>query len=88
MRRVILLALTAQIICDFCYGQNYYLVTFTDKSNSPYSLSQPSEFLSERAINRRVKNGVDILPEDLPITPAYMAQLKQVSGLKIHTKHT
>ena len=32
---------------------NKYWVQFTDKNDSPYSINNPEEYLSERAIQRR-----------------------------------
>ncbi|MBU3927611.1 MAG: hypothetical protein KKB74_07375, partial [Bacteroidetes bacterium] len=49
-----------------------YFIQFTDKNNSPYSINQPEEFLSQRAIDRREKYGIVITEEDLPVNPAYL----------------
>jgi serine protease AprX len=49
-----------------------YFVRFTDKNNSPYSVENPSEFLSQRAIDRRVSQGIEIEQSDLPVNPAYL----------------
>ena len=48
-------------------AQNYYFVMLHDKANSPFSLSQPQAFLSERAIARRIKHNCPIDSMDLPI---------------------
>lgn len=50
-----------------------YLVEFTDKNNSPYSITQPSAFLSPRAIERRSRQHIDIKINDLPVNPSYVA---------------
>ncbi len=47
-------------------SQEYYWVAFTDKKNTPYSLSAPEEYLSERAIQRRGKQNIAIDSLDLP----------------------
>jgi serine protease AprX len=49
-----------------------YFVSFTDKNNNPYSVSSPSAFLSQRAINRRNAQSINITTQDLPVTPAYV----------------
>lgn len=49
-----------------------YLIKFTDKNNSPYTLSDPSQYLSAKAIARRVNQGITIKYNDLPVTPAYI----------------
>ncbi len=49
-----------------------YYVQFTDKDDSPYSINNPEEFLTQRAINRRTRYGIDIIEEDLPVNPQYI----------------
>lgn len=49
-----------------------YWVQFTDKVNTPYSLDQPLEFLSERAIQRRQTQGIPLDDLDLPMDPQYI----------------
>ena len=49
-----------------------YFIEFTDKNNSPYSVTNPSAFLSQRAITRRIMQGIAIEDIDLPVNPAYV----------------
>jgi hypothetical protein len=49
-----------------------YYIQFTDKNNSPYSIDNPLQFLSQRAIDRRVNQGIQIVENDLPVNPQYM----------------
>ena len=39
-----------------------YWVQFTDKNDSPYSINNPEEYLSERAIQRRQDYNIAIDP--------------------------
>lgn len=55
---------------------NQYLIEFTDKNNSPYSIDDPLEFLSERAIERRQNQGIEITEQDIPVNPAYIDSIK------------
>ncbi len=57
---------TAQIAPD------KYYIQFTNKNNSPYSLDHPEEFLTERALQRREKQGIPIVENDLPVNPQYL----------------
>lgn len=86
MRKLIL---TLLIIILSGIGYSYsqlapskYLVRFTDKDNSPYSVNKPGEFLSQRAIDRRIREGIDITEQDLPVNPAYIDSVSGV-GVKI-----
>ncbi len=55
---------------------SWYLVSFKDKNNSPYSLSNPKIYLSQKAIERRRKNNIDIDSTDLPPNPFYIDSLR------------
>jgi len=55
-----------------------YFIAFTDKNNSPYSINQPSEYLSQRAIDRRDRQGIEIDMKDLPCNPDYLQGVKDI----------
>ncbi|MEI9921630.1 MAG: S8 family peptidase [Bacteroidota bacterium] len=63
-------------------AQNRYVVYFTDKNSSTFSLSEPEKFLSPRAISRRLKQNIDITTEDLPVNLNYIQQLN-TAGAKV-----
>lgn len=62
-----------------------YWVQFKTKSGTPFSVSNPSEFLSERAIQRREMKGIAIDSTDLPVNPAFVDSLR---NLGFRVKHT
>lgn len=54
-------------------GEAYkYWVSFTDKHAIPYTLDNPGAYLSQRALDRRTRKGVQIDSLDLPVNPAYV----------------
>ncbi|MCL2510978.1 MAG: S8 family peptidase [Bacteroidales bacterium] len=57
-----------------------YAVFFKDKNGTPYTLSQPEEFLSQRALERRGKFDIKLTPDDLPVNPAYVTELKNAGA--------
>ena len=63
------------------YPDKYY-VQFTDKNNSPYSINNPDEFLSQKSIDRRIRQGIPIDEKDLPVNPSYIQGVKDV-GVEI-----
>lgn len=75
-------------ICTICanafaqIGPNLYYIEFTDKNNTPYSLDNPLEYLSQRAIDRRQAQNIAIDSLDLPVNPSYIAALQGL-GLEI-----
>lgn len=63
----------------------YFYVQFANKNNSPYSLSNPSEFLSSQSIARREHRAPVYDSTDLPINPSYLLQVTNL-GVNIHSK--
>lgn len=73
MKRILFLFLALVCIAETNAQTQYkYWIVFTDKNGSPYSLSNPSAFLSQRAIYRRTKYGIPIQMNDLPPNPNYI----------------
>lgn len=64
------------------YNLPKYWISFTDKVNTPYSIESPVEFLSSRAIERRIRQGIEITEEDLPVDPEYLNQVAG-KGIKV-----
>ncbi|MFD2245005.1 S8 family serine peptidase [Pontibacter ruber] len=54
-----------------------HLIYFKDKANTPYSLQEPQRFLSQKALDRRNRQGISLTVRDLPVNPAYVDRLKQ-----------
>ena len=49
----------------------HYLVELTDKAGTPFSIDFPEAFLSERALERRRRQAINVTEMDLPISPRY-----------------
>lgn len=60
--------------------QSRHLIYFTDKNNSPYFTNDPSQFLSPKAIERRVKNSITVSGQDLPVNPHYLDSLVKMGA--------
>lgn len=54
-----------------------YRISLTDKNGTPYRIDKPEAFLSAKAIERRLKQGISIDETDLPVSPTYVEQIKQ-----------
>ena len=57
-----------------------YRVDFTNKHNTPYSLSNPLDYLSPGSIQRRVNQGIAIDSTDLPVNPSYINGVLTIGG--------
>lgn len=60
--------------------QSKYRVTFTNKYNTSYTLSNPSAYLSPRAIQRRVNQGIAIDSTDIPVNQNYIDGVLAING--------
>ena len=70
------------VICfpfSFFAQNSSFWISFTDKNNSLYSVTQPSQFLSHKSIKRRTNAGISILTNDLPVNGTYIDSIL-VSG--------
>ncbi len=64
------------VVPALAFGQNRYFVSFKDKTNSPYSISNPLQFLSQKSIDRRSRENFVTTAEDFPVNTAYVQQVK------------
>jgi hypothetical protein len=77
--------LTGLLLSAQVSPQSTYWVKLTDKKGTPFQINQPEDFLSQRAINRRIKQHIAIDETDLPVSPVYLDTLRK-SGLEVvHT---
>lgn len=60
-----------------------YWVQFTGKGHTPYSLAQPEAYLGPRALERRARQHIPIDSLDLPVDPAYIAQLHAAVQMQV-----
>jgi subtilisin family serine protease len=60
-------------------AQDRYAVFFKFKPQKEYSLASPSKFLTEKAIQRRVREKVAVDSLDLPVTAAYLQGISAYS---------
>jgi serine protease AprX len=60
-----------------------YIIKLKDKNGSPYSISDPTAYLSQRAIDRRTRYSISIDSTDLPVNPFYVTQIKNIPGVTV-----
>jgi len=84
MRLFCFLALFAVFFSETATAQlSTYIVKLRNKDNSPFSLSTPGQYLSQRAIDRRTRYGIPIDSFDLPVNPAYIDSLRLSGNVSI-----
>ena len=72
------------ILCIGIFGplkaQDKYFVYFSDKSNSPYTTTSPLEYLSQKSVDRRMREGKVIEESDLPVNPDYLLAVQSLGA--------
>ena len=78
------LTLAILLFCSSAMAQQTYkyVVHFTDKNGTGYTIDNPEEFLSPRALERRSRQNIAIDSLDLPVNPSYLQHLKE-AGLSV-----
>ncbi|HNS30040.1 MAG TPA: S8 family serine peptidase [Tenuifilaceae bacterium] len=82
MNKLICTLLTIVFALPLTYSQDKYFVAFADKKGTPYSTDNPEAYLSQRSIERRNRQGIEIIERDLPVSPDYIEQVEQ-TGAKV-----
>lgn len=59
----------------FAQSPTCFRIYLSDKNNSPYSIQNPSAYLSQRAIEKRERFNIPITAQDLPVNPQYKQQI-------------
>ena len=65
-------------------SQDFFWLAFSDKNNTEFLLANPGEYLSERAIERRVKQNIPIDSLDLPVNSNYIDSIVTIGGELVH----
>lgn len=60
-----------------------HIIRFTDKRATAFSLSRPSDFLSPRALERRMRQGISIDSSDLPVCKAYIDSIAAIPDVRV-----
>ncbi len=84
MKKIFLIAFSLFLLAPGAEAQfSRYTVSLKDKGNGPYTLAAPAAYLSARAIERRTRFGIALDSTDLPVTPAYLAQIASIPNVTI-----
>src|SRR2546421_7838437 len=60
-----------------------YVIQLKDKSGSAYSINNPSQFLTQRSIDRRVRYNISIDSTDLPVIYRYVDSIRLSGNVTI-----
>jgi serine protease AprX len=82
---LLILSLLVHVLTSSAASARIYFIGFTDRNGSPYSLSLPTQFLSQRAIDRRTRNNIPYTDNDLPVNPSYVNSLSAQGAIVLNT---
>ena len=80
----ILLTFTLLLSLITAMAQDRYIIFLKDKANSPFSISNPSEYLSARAITRKTRMAIVIDSLDIPVNPSYIAAIRNTGAIVLN----
>ena len=82
--KIIVFACLVYLSINSLYSQTFtkYWVKFKNKNGSPYSISNPSAFLSAKSIARRANQGIAVDITDIPVNQTYINQVN-ATGAKV-----
>ena len=84
MKRLLLLLLLLSAATSKSQAQfTRYIVKLKNKAGTPYTFTSPLSYLSQRAIDRRIKYSIIIDSTDLPVTPSYITQIRNVPNVTL-----
>jgi hypothetical protein len=84
MKNILLFLLFS--VSSVAFSQEDAWVYFNTKSESQSYFDSPLNMLSKRALDRRAIQNIAIDLKDVPITPAYINQVKSISGITVMAK--
>ncbi len=80
-RRVLWLIL--MMVAQLSFGQDRYMIFFTDKFDTPFTIDNPEEYLSTRSIERRAAQNIAVDETDLPVNTSYISQIEEL-GIEVY----
>ena len=84
MKKLIVVLIGSCLLFTEIHAQlTRYVVKLKNKGGNPFSLSTPSSFLSQRALDRRTRYGIAIDSTDLPVTPSFVTQIAAVANVTV-----
>ncbi len=85
MKKILLLVSIALFVANTNTHAQFskYIIRLKDKGTNPFTIANPSAYLTARSIQRRTRYGIAIDSTDLPITPRYIDSIKMAGAVTI-----
>ncbi|HEX2606286.1 MAG TPA: S8 family serine peptidase [Flavisolibacter sp.] len=83
MKRACVCVFFSLIFLNRLAAQNRYIIQLRDKGSSTFTFSNPSAYLSQRAIARRLRYGIPLDSTDLPVSRLYIDSIRNAGNVTI-----
>jgi len=84
MKKLYLLILVSFFIGSSAHAQySKYIIQLKNKGGTTHSLSNPSTYLSAKAIERRTRQKLTLDSTDLPVSATYLTAIRQVPNVTV-----
>lgn len=86
LNQVLFVQLISLVFFSTAFSMNTFaqvterVVYFKDKNGTAFSASRPLEFLTQKSIDRRTKQGISITEQDLPVNSNYLTQISNLGA--------
>jgi len=76
MKKILFIVFNLIVVLGFSQHPGIYWIQFTNKANSVYSISNPVQYLSQRAIDRRTHQSIPVDSLDIPVSQFYIDSIE------------
>lgn len=70
-------------LSSYAQPASQYIIQLKDKTGTPFQVSDPEAFLSRRAIDRRNRQNIPVVENDLPVNPAYINAIRSIPNVTV-----
>jgi serine protease AprX len=83
--RIVYITILFVFSYQYVNGQDKYFISFKDKEGVNYTLENPYEFLSNKSVERRLRQNIPINQSDLPVSAVYTNMIKETGAKILYT---
>jgi hypothetical protein len=86
MMKKTMLLMVLSFTATFCFAQEDARVYFRDKPDSDFYFANPTQMLSQKALDRRAKQSIALDDKDVPLHQPYMDVIAASNGITVMAK--
>lgn len=85
MNKRIVLGILIALTLNLANAQTFkkFWVKLNNKNGTPHSVSTPTTFLTQKSIDRRTNQSIAINESDLPVDPAYITAIDNITDVRV-----